>query len=127
MNKLERTLIVEDDSTTAFITRMLIKDLNVSDHVEIASNGEEALKILKNGKMPELIILDLNMPVMDGYEFLESLYGASKNIADQTKIVLLAASYRKSDKAMASQYNISELIEKPLTEDKMINIINNFF
>lgn len=127
MNKLERTLIVEDDSTTAFITRMLIKDLNVSDHVEIASNGEEALKILKNGKMPELIILDLNMPVMDGYEFLESLYGTSKNIADQTKIVLLAASYRKSDKAMANQYNISELIEKPLTEDKMINIINNFF
>jgi CheY-like chemotaxis protein len=127
MNKLERTLIVEDDSTTAFITRMLIKDLNVSDHVEIASNGEEALKILKNGKIPELILLDLNMPVMDGYEFLESFYASCKNIADQTKIVLLAASYKKGDKAMADQYNISELIEKPLTEDKMINIINNFF
>ena len=127
MSKLERTLIVEDDSTTAFITRMLIKDLNVSDEVEIASNGEEALKILKNGKMPELILLDLNMPVMDGYEFLESLYTSSKTIADQTKIVLLAASYRKGDKAIADQYNVSELIEKPLTEDKIMSIINNFF
>ena len=127
MKKLECTLIVEDDANTAFLNGLLLKDMKISNEVEIASNGQEALKVLEKGKIPELILLDLNMPVMDGFEFLESFRSLFNNIKQNITIVLLSTSFRKKDMDLAHKYKVADVIEKPLTEDKLLDVLKKYF
>ncbi|HYG41239.1 MAG TPA: response regulator [Cytophagales bacterium] len=127
MKRLNCTLLVEDDSNTAFLNRMLLRDLKISNDIQIASNGEEAMKLLKNGTLPELILLDLNMPVMDGFEFLQSFRNTFNNLKKKTIIVLLASYYMKRDFENAREFQVSEIVQKPLTEDKIKSILKKFF
>lgn len=127
MKRLNCTLLVEDDSNTAFLNRMLLRDLKISNDIQIASNGEEAMKLLKSGTLPELILLDLNMPVMDGFEFLQSFRNTFNNLKKKTIIVLLASYYMKRDFENAKEFQVSEIVQKPLTEDKIKSILKKFF
>ena len=74
MDKYKKILLVDDDETSNFLNELLIKGMDIVEEVSIASNGQEALNYLENesGSFPQLIFLDLNMPVMDGFEFLEA-------------------------------------------------------
>lgn len=127
MKRLNCTLLVEDDNNTAFLNRMLLREMKISDDIQIASNGEEALKIINNGIIPELIFLDLNMPVMDGFEFLQTFRNTLQNLKKKITIVLLSSSYMKRDFERAQEFQVSEIVQKPLTEDKIRVIYEKFF
>lgn len=127
MKRLNCTLLVEDDSNTAFLNRMLLRELKISKDIQIASNGEEAMKLLNEGIHPELIFLDLNMPVMDGFEFLQSFRNTFNNLKRKIIIVLLASNYMKRDFESARELDVSDILQKPLTEDKIRGIVEKFF
>ena len=74
MKKLKCILLIDDDRTTVYLCDKLLKKMGIAEKVELSSNGEDGLKSLikcyQEDCTPEIILLDLNMPVMNGFEFL---------------------------------------------------------
>ncbi|MBA6314614.1 response regulator [Cellulophaga baltica] len=115
-----KILLVEDDEITNYITTTKLRNIGF-ENVDAVLNGELALEYLAK-EQPNLIFLDVNMPVMDGFEFLDS--EEVQNQYSDIPIVLLTSSSRPKDKEMASRYsNVIEYLEKPLNYEKMKKIL----
>jgi CheY-like chemotaxis protein len=137
--KLSSVLLIDDDSATNFINNMLIKKSGITDRIEVALNGQEALAFLtRSGKyessdaenfpQPQLIFLDINMPVMDGWEFIEAYEALDKDKNDNIVIVMLTSSFNSDDRIRAQTYKaISNFKNKLLTSDMIQDIMNEHF
>src|SRR4051812_37822594 len=102
MTKLNCILLIDDDSITNFINERLIKKLNVTNDVKITMNGEEGIHYVqnlceKNELCPELILLDINMPVMNGFEFIQAFEKLNIKNKDKVKIIILTTSKNIKD------------------------------
>lgn len=129
MKKFKRILLVDDDDTSNLLSTMVITDMEIAEDVDVAFNGEEAINYIlencKNGgekRCPELILLDINMPVMDGFEFLETYKEKFDNRA-QIPVVMLSSSNNQKDYEKAFSYNVKGFIVKPLNEEKLMKIL----
>lgn len=133
MKKLQSVLLVDDDDTVNFFNEFLLKQLQVSEDIVIRENGQEALGYLTElreqpTEFPELIFLDINMPVMDGFEFLEAYREARMQDKTNALIVMLTTSLHPKDVERANTYPfISEYVYKPLTADKVREIVAKYF
>lgn len=128
MNKINSILLVDDDQINNYINKRIIAKLNITDHISIASNGEEAIEHIHkfcshNGDCPELIFLDINMPVMNGFEFLNEFTHLNLNNKTDVKIIVLTTSTNPGDLTKLKDYDIKGFLNKPLTEKKIIEAI----
>ena len=123
--KLNCILLVDDDSITNMYNEYMLKDAGFSDCIQIVQNGQEALDYLLNeGKYennssefprPDLILLDINMPVMDGFEFLEEYDKLPENVKGKIVICMLTTSLLDSDMdRVNANVCVTEFIKKPL-------------
>ena len=135
MEKINCVLLVDDRPTTNFFNKKIISLCGNVKHVEETQNGKEALDyILKEGKYtqkeipkPNIIFLDVNMPVMDGFEFIEKISEYDKEITQETLIVLLTTSNWNKDKNKALKEElIYDFLEKPLTKEKFNKIADYY-
>jgi|SRR6185437_9708038 len=130
MKRINCVLLVDDDNINNFINERLLKKLNITNHVKVAMNGEEALDFLKNNNEnlhPELILLDINMPVMDGFEFLQEYKKLTPNGHTQPYIIMLTTSTNPNDVDKVKKSDITGYINKPLTESKIMEIVQKHF
>jgi CheY-like chemotaxis protein len=118
MKRVINILLVEDDNLDQMEVKRTLEKKNIVHKLKIARNGEEALKVLQernsdifNGK-PDIILLDLNMPKMNGFEFLGQIkqHEEWKDI----KVFILTTSEEREDKTAAAHLGISGFITKPL-------------
>lgn len=129
MTKFRKILLVDDDQITNFLNENLLREMNIADDIAIANDGKEALDYIKtnNGASEnfccDLILLDLNMPVMDGFEFLEKLIELKVDTS-KVSVVLLTTSSNERDQQRAKNFNITGYINKPLTEAKINQVIS---
>lgn len=126
---INSVLLVDDDPITNFINTRLIKKMNIAEEFKVALNGKEALQKIEefcnNGnRCPEMILLDINMPVMDGFEFLR--YFEKMNIKNKegARIVILTTSNNPGDLEKLKKFNVKGFINKPLTEEKLKQVLN---
>ncbi len=122
---LKKVLLVDDDTVTLALCDMVIKRFPFAEQVDKAMNGKEALdyfgELVDNPseaqKAPSLIFLDLNMPVMNGWDFLDEFVNKGfHTIFPDTRIIVLTSSIDPSDIQRADQYDIIiQFISKPLT------------
>lgn len=115
-------LMVDDDEICLFIQRRVLDLSGQCRTVQSAANGKIALDLLHRGAtaghaLPDLILLDLQMPVMNGTEFLEAFRSMDVPGKSSVKIVLLTSSVWESDKAYAISLGISQYMTKPFTID----------
>ena len=121
MSKMIKVLLVEDDETTNFLSKMVLKHVGIQK-VEAVLNGKAACEYLSK-VCPDIIFLDLNMPVMDGWSFLDEKMNG--NYCPKVKIALLTSSIRSRDRERALKYEcVVDYLEKPLTREKVEAVIN---
>jgi CheY-like chemotaxis protein len=133
MHKIPSILLVDDDPTTNFLNELLLKSLGVADQLFTVQNGREALAALDEtctspqGACPSLILLDVNMPVMNGIEFLEAYAQLPKAQQQSIVVVMLTTSMHSRDLERVQQLPIAGLVNKPLTKDKVDTILQMHF
>ena len=134
-NKLNCVLLVDDDEPTNFLNKMVLEDINCAEKIMVADSGENALDYLEkaegpNGDLssPDLIFLDINMPAMNGWEFLERYSGLDKQHKANVVIVMLTTSLNPDDCAKANSLpDVSGFETKPLTSEKLQSILEKYF
>lgn len=125
--KADLIYLVDDDRSTNFFNKWLIEKLNLGCSLEVYKNGKEAIEAVQaaSGAGPDAILLDVNMPVMDGFEFLER-YRASG--IDKGKVALMLTNPLLDDKKqLADELGVDDFINKPLTEEKLREFYNRHF
>jgi len=133
MPALPRILLVDDDYTTNFLNTRLLKHLDPTVQVLTALNGQEALDMLgthcqpPGPGCPALIFLDINMPVMDGFGFLEAYQHLPQGQRPGTVVVMLTTSVNPHDLARLERLPIAGLLPKPLTESKVAQVLADHF
>jgi response regulator RpfG family c-di-GMP phosphodiesterase len=110
-------LVIDDSYIDNLVTRRLLEITNFADNIILTESPNEAIESLRNGTVvPDVIFLDIRMPIMDGFEFMqefEKLDISKKNI----KIYLLSSSLDPADIQRSSDNEfITQLIHKPLTK-----------
>ena len=123
MRNSRPVLLVEDDDVDAMTVKRALKDLNVTNPLAHTLNGEEALEYLKSeeNKQPCIILLDLNMPRMNGIEFLK-IIKANENFK-RTPVVVLTTSRDTQDKFETFALNVAGYIVKPPDYKKFVEAI----
>lgn len=129
---LRQILLVDDDTVTNTLHEIVLKRSLPDASITITKNGQEALghirQVREANAWPDLILLDVNMPVMNGWEFLEALQGIDDRPDDMVVVVLLGADLRRADATRSSNMQIEHhFLEKPLTRDKISTLSSRFF
>ena len=127
--KLNCILLVDDNDADNEFHSIIIQKVGITDNIQIAEDGEEALEFLKkeNQVMPELIFLDINMPRMNGWEFLEEY--KQLNIKEkQIIIVMLTTSVNPADMERANKIaEVTGFKVKPLNAAMLTEILELYF
>ena len=112
MEKLKNktVLIVDDDDRNTFALRSYLEMLDME--IAIAENGEEAISVLHNNKRPDIILLDMMMPVMDGYETLGIL--KQDTSLKQIPVIAVTAKTMKGDREKCTEAGAWDYISKPI-------------
>lgn len=124
-DKIDLVMLVDDNDTDNFINKRIIELTNFASNIEIKNSGKSALEYLEQNKndddkLPNLIFLDINMPIVDGFVFLYEFENFPKNVKEKCKVVILSSSDNKRDidKIVNNNYVI-KFITKPLTEEEL--------
>jgi CheY-like chemotaxis protein len=137
MEKIKNILLVDDDEITNYINSDLIKSMNISELVTVAPSGKEAIEYLQKALepghetdsgeeivFPDFIFLDVNMPEMDGFGFLENYVKLFRDSGKSSVIIMLTTSFIKEEVAKALNMNnvVKGYVEKPLTAEIVTEI-----
>lgn len=130
--QLNCIMLIDDDRSTNFLNEMVIAEIGCAKTVIVAQSGQEALAFLENEESnnhcyPELIFLDINMPKMDGWEFIQA-YRKLELADHQTCIVMLTSSLNPEDYERASKIaEICDYRHKPITPAMVEGILEQKF
>lgn len=134
---LDKILCVDDDPITLMLCKKVVEKVEFAKEIITANNGVEAIeyfdKLFEERKSndsidyPRLVLLDLNMPVMDGWEFLETYLRKEYQTAFiSTKFIVLSSSIDPYDINRSKTYPVIGFLSKPITKEMLENLKNQF-
>ena len=131
--KVECIMLIDDSPAVNFYHKSLIEQADCCQSIVVARHGKEALDILtdtskKGYHKPDLIFLDLNMPVMDGWEFLDHYKKLQAELKAKALVVLVSSSLNPDDKEKAAEYeDVKEYIIKPIDLEVLEHLLKSYF
>ena len=132
--KLNAIMLIDDDSNINLYHRIIIQKIDIADNIKVFQNGKLALDYLikKNEEgqfpTPDLILLDINMPVMNGWEFLDHYKKLKKEQQNEITIFILTSSMNYDDKEKASKNEtVKEYLNKPLKTEVLKQLVEKYF
>ena len=131
MNRSEPPVIavVDDDSVYQFTASRTLKATHLAHQILQFPNGKEALAFLKNGHeegrhLPDIIFLDINMPITDGWAFLEEFHQLKAKLGKEIKIYMVSSSIDPRDRNRARNYpEVTDYMEKPISMTKFSEVL----
>ncbi|MDO7883886.1 response regulator [Hymenobacter cheonanensis] len=129
MEKLPFILLVDDEPATNYANERLLYQLGVAEEVLSVTEGEEALLLLSRDPpiQPTLLLLDVNMPGLDGIAFVEAFQRLPASQQAATRIVLLTGGMASHDLLRLNELPIAGLVLKPLTREKIDALLQLHF
>ncbi|MGI6486947.1 MAG: response regulator [Syntrophomonadaceae bacterium] len=123
MRSIKPVLLVEDDRVDALTVKRALKELKVTNELIIRENGEEALEYLRNpqNQMPAIILLDINMPRMNGIEFLQA--AKSDDNIKKIPVIVLTTSNEETDKIQSFNLGVAGYMVKPVDYQKFVDVV----
>lgn len=125
---IDLIMCIEDDPITSMLFEKVVRKASFAKEIIYASNGQEAIEIIKNidsnnnSKKPIYIFLDLNMPVMGGWEFIDLFNSSNFSNLNNTQIIILTSTIDPEDIMKAKLHsNVVDFLPKPIT----VEILNN--
>ena len=126
MPMVNKILLVDDDDATNYLSREILVDLDAAQEIVVAQDGDVACDLIQHNNCPDIIFLDVRMPRMSGFDFLNRL--DKMQVCKKLKVVLLTSSSRVEDREKALQYaNVLGYLEKPLTWQSARKVIEAYF
>ncbi len=134
---INKILCVDDDSISLTISKLLLKRTGFTNDVVTAVDGSDALDYFKDlfatstdpvADAPSLILLDINMPVMNGWEFLEAYIPLFAEKLPQTKVIILSSTIDPEDFSRAKKFPVvAQFVSKPLSVENLAELKENEF
>jgi CheY-like chemotaxis protein len=123
MRNAKPILLVEDDQVDAMTVKRALKDLNVTNRLDISNHGEEALNFLRNDRnqKPGIILLDLNMPRMNGIEFLKIV--KRDESFKRIPVVVLTTSKEEQDRIESFELGVAGYMIKPVDYLQFVEVM----
>ncbi|MEO0312065.1 MAG: hypothetical protein RIQ89_1722 [Bacteroidota bacterium] len=123
-NLLDTVWLIDDNELDLFINKKLIESEGLTNNAITFLNAKEALEALKTGSMPNLIFLDIMMPEMDGFAFLEAVDQLANNQKENIKVIMLSTvdTFNELNRANQNKF-VKKFLNKPLTKE-MVKALN---
>lgn len=121
-NVIDLVMLVDDNDTDNFISKRIIEITKFSKRVEVKGSGKSALDYIKDNQnnpsnLPNIIFLDINMPIVDGFVFLYEFEKFNELVKNKCKVIILSSSDNKRDiDKIVNNNHVIKFITKPLTE-----------
>ena len=129
MKSIKNLMIIDDDDVFVFLTKKNIDQVHCVEQIKVFDNGLDSLNYIKENSgnpelLPEIIFLDLSMPIMDGWQFLEEYALLEPKIEKKISIYIVSSSISPEDLKRANSIAmVSDFIIKPITKEKLTEII----
>ena len=131
-NKIHSVLLIDDSIPINYFHKIIVEKSGVALNCIAVNNGQEALDYLQIKKdaqerLPELIFVDINMPGINGWEFLEKFRANHKSILKEVVTVMLTTSINPDDKEKSKRLNVPNYFPKPLTVKLLVDLYDSYF
>lgn len=129
MKQIETLYVIDDDDIYQFITKKLLEETGLVEQIKIFSNGREALAFIEEAvvakkQIPSIILLDLTMPIMDGWEFLEHFQLLRTTIGQSIFVYVVSSSVDPKDLERARSFaEVTDYLVKPLSKQKLTQLM----
>jgi len=135
MSRIHKVYLIDDDEINNFICTNILKKIDFSDEVVAFESGSEALEALnravesgEDSEIPDVIFLDINMPIMNGWDFLEEYKPLKQRINKGIALFMLSSSIYQADVEKSKQYDeVVDFVTKPLNADILNEIKEQHF
>ena len=129
MKTIKKIAVIDDDDVFTFLTTKAIEKTNLVEVIKVFVNGLDALNFLKENvdnpeALPEIIFLDLSMPIMDGWQFLEEFVKLNPKIGKKIVIYICSSSISPDDFNKAKEISaVTDYIIKPISKEMLAEIL----
>lgn len=131
MKHSKSLILIDDDEIVVYLTQKIVSQNDLVELIKVFNNGKDAIDYLKENinnpeLLPEIIFLDLFMPIMDGWEFLDEYITLRPRMGKSITIYIISSSVSPTDINRAKKYSeVSDYIIKPVTKTHFLDILKN--
>ena len=130
MKKLKCVLLIDDNKATNFLHETLFEELDVAERIVIEYNGKDGLahldRVAGGNDYPELILVDIHMPVMDGFDFLEGYQQRQYHEKYNALVIMLTTSTNPRDVDRILAAGFAGYLPKPLSEEHIMELVRKY-